>query len=88
MIVLNDIWTAVNRAYEEIAMLQLDIAKRSRVSGDVTIFNRKQMVATELYAYITAVNDVPFNHTVENNKIVEKLYTKIKLITKDLRQWD
>jgi len=88
MIVLNDIWTAVNRAYEEIAMLQLEIAKRSRVSGDVTIFNKKQMVATELYAYITAVNDVPFNHTVENNKAVEKIYTKIKLITKDLRQWD
>jgi hypothetical protein len=88
MIVLNDIWTASNMAYEEIAMLQLDIAKRSRISGDVNIFNKKQMQSTELYAYLDAVGNIDFNHSIENNKIIERVYHKIKLITKDLRQWD
>jgi hypothetical protein len=88
MIVIQDIWTAVDRAYEEIAMLQLEIAKRSRVSGDVTIFNKKQMVSTELYAYVDAINSISFNHDSTKNKTIERLYYKIKLITKDLRQWD
>lgn len=84
----NDIDTAVNRGYEEIARLQLDIAKRSRMSGDVNIFNKKHMLSTRLLAFITAIIEVPFNHDPAKNKIVERLYNSIKLITKDLRQWD
>jgi hypothetical protein len=83
-----DIDTAINRGYEEIARLQLEIAKRSRMSGDVTIFNKKQMVSTRLYAYITAIIEIPFNHDSNKNEVIERLYNRIKLITKDLRQWD
>jgi hypothetical protein len=84
----NDIDTAINRGYEEIAVLQLSIAKRSRISGDVTIFNKKQMLSTKLYAFITAITEVPFNHDPKNNAVISRLYNSIKLITKDLRQWD
>jgi hypothetical protein len=42
MLQINNIDTAINKGYEEIASLQLSIAKRSR--GDVTIFNKKQML--------------------------------------------
>lgn len=88
MLTINDRDTAINKGYEEIARLQLDIAKRSRMSGDVTIYNKKQMLSTKLYAYITAIIEVPFNHDPEQNRVVSRLYDNIKLITKDLRQWN
>lgn len=88
MLTINDRDTAINKGYEEIARLQLAIAKRSRMSGNVTIYNKKQMQSTRLYAFITAIAEVPFNHSAEQNKVVTKLYNNIKLITKDLRQWD
>lgn len=88
MLTIHDRDTAIDRGYEEIARLQLDIAKRSRVSGNVNIYNKKQMQSTRLYAFITAIVEVPFNHSPEKNKIVTRLYNNIKLITKDLRQWD
>jgi hypothetical protein len=56
MLQINNIDTAINKGYEEIASLQLSIA-RSRVSGDVTIFNKKQMLSTKLYAFITAITE-------------------------------
>jgi hypothetical protein len=87
MLQINNIDTAINKGYEEIASLQLSIAKRSRVSGDVTIF-KKQMLSTKLYAFITAITEVPFNHNPADNLVVARLYNSIKLITKDLRQWD
>jgi hypothetical protein len=86
MLQINNIDTAINKGYEEIASLQLSIAKRSRVSGDVT--NKKQMLSTKLYAFITAITEVPFNHNPADNLVVARLYNSIKLITKDLRQWD
>jgi hypothetical protein len=65
MLQINNIDTAINKGYEEIASLQLSIAKRSRVSGDVTIFNKKQMLSTKLF--ITAITEVPFNHNPADN---------------------
>jgi hypothetical protein len=88
MIIIDDLWTAVNRAYEELAMLQLDIAKKTRVSGDIKIFNRKHMESIKLYAYINAIHDIPFNISIEENKKLEQVYNRIKTITKDLRRWD
>jgi hypothetical protein len=87
MLQINNIDTAINKGYEEIASLQLSIAK-DPVSGDVTIFNKKQMLSTKLYAFITAITEVPFNHNPADNLVVARLYNSIKLITKDLRQWD
>lgn len=88
MVRIEDINTAVDKGYEEIARLQLDIAKRSRMSGDITIYNQKHMLSIKLYAFISALLAVPFNHDIAKNKVVTRLYNNIKLITKDLRQWD
>ena len=88
MLQRNDIDTAIDKGYEEIARLQLEIAKRSRMSGDVTIYNKRQMLSTRLLAFTSAIVEIPFNHSAENNKVITRLYNSIKLITKDLRQWD
>jgi hypothetical protein len=45
------------------------------------------MLSTKLYAFITAITEVPFNHNPADNLVVARLYNSIKLITKDLRQW-
>lgn len=88
MITIDDINTAVYLGYEEIARLQLSIAKKSRVSGDVTIHNKGHMMSVKLYAFIDAIVSIPFNHTAEQNKIVSRLYNNIKTLTKDIRQWN
>lgn len=88
MIIVQDIWSAIDLGYEEIAQAQLEIARRSRISGDVTVYNKKQLLSTELFAYITALEDLSFNHTIDDNMTIEKLYNNIKVITKDLRRWD
>lgn len=88
MIILQDIWTAIDLGYEQLAQTQLMIAKRSRFTGNADIYNSKQLRSTELYAYISALEEISFNHNIEDNKIIEKLYNNIKLITKDLRRWD
>lgn len=88
MVLIADIETSINKGYEEIASLQLTIAKRSRVSGDVNIYNRPHMLSLKLYAFIDALTSIPFNHTMEQNEVVERLHNNIKQITKDLRQWN
>lgn len=88
MIHKADIITAINKGYEAIATLQFEIAKRSRVSGDVTMFNKHHLTSVKLYAYMDALDNVAFNHNIPDNKTVEVLYNKIKIITKDLRQWN
>jgi hypothetical protein len=71
MLQINNIDT-INKGYEEIASLQLSIAK-DPVSGDVTIFNKKQMLSTKLYAFITAITEVPFNHNPADNLVVARI---------------
>jgi len=88
MIVIEDIWTAIDRGYEEIAQNQLDIAKKSRVSGSVLLYDNRQRKSTGLLAYLLALEELALNHTIEQNKLIEKLYNNIKTITKDLRRWD
>lgn len=88
MIIIQDVWTAIDLGYEELAQAQLIIAKRSRLTGDVTVYNQKQLQSTELLAYISALAELNLNHNIDENKIIERLYNNIKLITKDLRRWD
>lgn len=88
MITSQDIDTAVDKGLEEIARIQLYIASRSRVSGDISIHNPLHITSIKLYAYIDALIHTPFNHDVRHNEIAEKLYNNIKSITKDLKQWD
>ena len=88
MITINDVDTAIDKGYEEIARLQLDIAKKARVIGDVTIYNKGHMESVKLYSFIDALSSVPFNHSIGQNEIIHHLYNNIKKITKDIRQWN
>lgn len=88
ILTIQDRDTAINQGFEELARLQVDVAKRSRVGGDVSIYNKRQMMSLKLLAFIEALSYVPFNHSKEQNAIIYKLYSRIKLITKDLRQWN
>jgi len=88
MIALQDVWSAVDHAYEAIAELQFQIADRSRISGDVDIFNKKQTRSTMLLAYLGALDELRLNITIVENRIVERLYNNIKTLTKDIRRWD
>ena len=84
----QDVWSAVDHAYEAMAELQFKIADRSRISGDVTIFNKKQETSTKLLAYTEALQELQLNITTVENRIVERIYNNIKALTKDIRRWD
>jgi hypothetical protein len=58
MLQINDVVQAVNRGYE-MARLQLSIAKRSRIMVTSVYSTEKQMLSTKLYAFITAISEVP-----------------------------
>jgi len=88
LIDIDDVWTAVNKGWEQIAMLQLKIAKRSSFSGDITINDRDQLACMKLYANIYALGELNIGHSKDQNLIISKLYNNIKLITKDIRRWD
>jgi len=85
---VQDVWSAIDHAYETMAELQYEIADRSRVSGDVTALNQKMTVSIELSAYVGALEELSLNITAVENRIVHRLYSNIKVLTKDLRRWD
>ena len=87
MIVLEDIWSAIDNGNEALAQIQLSIAKRSRVSGDTTVYDENEIMSMRLYSNLVALTELSFNHTIVQNELIEKLYNNIKLITKDYRQW-
>lgn len=85
---IEDIWTAIDKAREESAQLQLDIAKKSLYSGDITVFDKMQVKSTALMAYVEALSTYDLHVSIEQDEVIETLVYNIKLITKDLRQWD
>lgn len=85
---IEDLYTAIDRGWETLAKIQLDIAKKSRVSGDVTVYNKNQLQSVKLYANISALQQIPFNHSIEQNKTIKILYNNIKLMTKNFKRWD
>lgn len=85
---IEDIWTAIEKGYETMASLQLSIAKRSRVSGSPNIYNKKQLVSLQLYANVSALEELALGHDILQNGKIKKIYSTIKLITKDIRRWD
>lgn len=84
MIILQDVWTAIDRGYEYIAALQYKIAHEIGIVGDHTLFDEEVAVSIELIAYLEALEELSLNHNIEQNKIIERLYNNIKLLTKDI----
>lgn len=85
---IDDIWTAINKGREHIAMIQLRMAKKSTMAGDIDIFDADQLLCMKLYASIYALGELCINNNINQNLVITKLYNNIKLLTKDIRQWD
>ena len=85
---IDDIWSAINKGWAQIAMLQLNIAKRAAFTGDTDINNPQELACMKLYANIYALGELEINQSPEQNLIITKLYNNIKLLTKDIRRWD
>ena len=88
LIDVTDVLSAVNHAYEAMAELQYKIADRSRISGDVTLFNQQHIKSGALLAYVEALEELSLDITTVENRIVERIYNNIKVLTKDIRRWD
>jgi hypothetical protein len=88
MIIIEDVWSAIDKGYEKIADLQHEIARKSRTSGDINIYNKQQLISVELLAYLEGLEMLDINHEIGINDIIERLYNNIKLLTKNLTLWD
>lgn len=84
----DDVHSAIDKAYEEIAQLQYNIAARSKVSGNPSNMDEVLAVTVRLSMYLDALKTVDLNVTVEENEIVEVITTRIYELTIDLRKWD
>jgi hypothetical protein len=87
MLIIEDIWTAIDKARETSAQLQLDIANKSKYSGDIDIFDKMQLKSTALMAYVDALSNYDLHESIETDEMISTLVYNIKLLTKDLRQW-
>ena len=85
---IQDVWTAIDKGYDAMAQIQLIIAKKSRTSGDTTVYDKNEVKSMRLYSNILALEELSLNHTITQNATIKQLYNNIKLITKDYRQWD
>ena len=84
MVILQDIWTAIDKGYEYIAALQYDLASNIGIIGDITFFDRDVNISIELFAYLEALEELSLNHDISQNKIIEQLYNNIKVLTKEI----
>jgi len=84
MLVIEDVWTAIDKGYEQIAALQFEVAERAPISGDLLEFQSEGQVSIELLAYIEALEGLNLGHTIKENKVVERLYNNIKILTKEI----
>lgn len=82
------VYTTIDKAYDEMAQLQLEIARKSRFSGEVNVFDEKYRQAISLNACVVALEGYDLNISTNENNIIELLTSKIKGITKDIQQWD
>lgn len=88
MLDIEDVWSALDHAHEEIAQQQYEIACREPISGDPDIFNKPQLLSVELSMYVGILEEYDLGVSAEDNEVIETLTYNIKRLTKDLRQWD
>jgi len=84
MLTIEDIWTAIDRGYEQIAALQYAVARRAGISGDIREFEVEGGTSMELLAYIEALEGLDLGHSIKENKAIERLYNNIKILTKKI----
>jgi len=85
MVGIEDVWTAIDRGYEQIAVFQFEIAEKLPMIGDISVFNGRQVISMELLAYLEALEELSLNHSIAENKIIDRLYNNIKVLTKNIQ---
>ena len=88
MLTITEIFTAIDRGYEQLAIYRYDAIKGSGTFGDLSACSALDEKALTLYAYITALESIDFNHTIIKNKRIEVIYNNIKKMTKSIKLWD
>lgn len=88
MLDINEAWSSIDHAIEEMAQLQYELALSEAMGGDPDIYDRKQLKSTELFMYVDLLEELTIGATAKDNKIIEILISNIKRLTKDLRRWD
>jgi len=84
MLVIEDVWTAIDKGYEQIAALQFEVAKRAPISGDLLAFKKEGQISMELLAYIESLEGLNLGHSIKENKVIERLYNNIVILTKEI----
>ena len=85
MITLQDIWTAADRGREKIAELEYYTSVRSRVSGDITIFNKNMILSMEIYANVSALEKLHIGVNPTQDRTIELLFERIKTLTQTFK---
>ena len=84
MVGIQDVWTAIDRGYEYLAASQYNIASNIGIVGSMDMFDKDVAVSIELLAYLEALEELNLNHTIIQNKIIERLYNNIKVLIKEI----
>lgn len=87
LVTLQAVWTAIDRGYEKIANIEYYIAKTSKVSGDITIYDTGMAVSMEIYANINALESLNINTSPEGDRTIQLILERIKTLTQKLRTW-
>lgn len=85
MIGIEEVWTAIDKGYEQISALQYTVAKRSAITGNSRDFEKEGQLSIELLAYIEALEGLNLGHSTKENTAIERLYNNIKILTKEIQ---
>ena len=84
---IEDIWTAIDRGYEEIANLEYEESERASISANVEVSTALISKSLELYALVRALEDLePYFHTSPcMDEKIERIYNNVKMLTQKVR---
>lgn len=85
---IDYVYTAIDKAKEEMAQRQFELAERGRFSGDsVTMDNNYRVIAT-LAMNVEVLEGLDLGIDTSMDETIEVVLENIKELTKDTRQWD
>lgn len=85
MITTQDVWTAIDRGREKIADLEYYTSVRSRVSGDIDLYDKNMVLSIEIYANISVLKKMHLGLSIAQDKKIALLYERIKTLTQEFK---
>lgn len=87
MLEIEDIWTTTDRGYEKLACIELSLAKRESMSGNIKTFKEDRIRSIRLFSYLKLIGSMELNVSVAQNNAIKKVYDRINYLTKDIKSW-